>query len=36
LIIQSLVEGVVTTLKVIGLSIKPGGSAREIDISGGI
>lgn len=33
---QSLVKGVVITLSAIGLSIKPGGSAREIDISGGI
>ena len=33
---QSLVKGVVTTLTAIGLSIKPGGSAREIDISGGL
>lgn len=32
----SLVKGVVVTLSAIGLSIKPGGSAREIDISGGI
>lgn len=33
---QSLVKGVVTTLSAIGLSIKPGGAAREIDISGGL
>ena len=33
---QSLVKGVVTTLSAIGLSIKPGGSAREINISGGL
>jgi hypothetical protein len=33
---QSLVKGVVMTLSVIGLSIKPGGSAREIEINGGI
>lgn len=33
---QSLVKGVVTTLSAIGLSIKPGGSAEEIEISGGI
>jgi hypothetical protein len=33
---QSLVKGVVMSLSAIGLSIKPGGSAREIDISGGI
>ncbi|MGC2717428.1 MAG: hypothetical protein WA366_29060, partial [Pseudolabrys sp.] len=32
----SLVKGVVVTLSAIALSIKPGGSAREIDISGGI
>jgi hypothetical protein len=30
------VKGVVTTLTAIGLSIKPGGSAHEIDISGGL
>jgi hypothetical protein len=33
---QSLVKGVVMTLSAIGLSIKPGGSAREIEIGGGI
>ncbi len=33
---QSLVKGVVTTLTAIGLSIKPGGTAHEIDISGGL
>ena len=33
---QSLVKGVVMTLSAIGLSVKPGGSAREIDISGGL
>lgn len=33
---QSLVKGVVTTLSAIGLSIKAGGSAREIEIAGGI
>ena len=33
---QSLVKGVVMTLPAIGLSIKPGGSAREIEIAGGI
>lgn len=33
---QSLVKGVVTTLTAIGLSIKPGGSVREVDISGGL
>lgn len=33
---ESLVKGVVMPLSAIGLSIKPGGSAREIDISGGI
>jgi hypothetical protein len=32
----SLVKGVVVSLSAIGLSIKPGGSAREIEISGGI
>ena len=32
----SLVKGVVVTLSAVGLSIKPGGSAREIEISGGI
>jgi len=32
----SLVKGVVISLSAIGLSIKPGGSAREIDISGGV
>ena len=32
----SLVKGVVITLSAIGLSVKPGGSAREIDIAGGI
>jgi len=32
----SLVKGVVVTLSAIALSIKPGGSAREIEISGGI
>ncbi|HVA91455.1 MAG TPA: hypothetical protein VNL71_16615 [Chloroflexota bacterium] len=32
----SLVKGVVMTLAAIGLSVKPGGSAREVDISGGI
>jgi hypothetical protein len=32
----SLVKGVVVTLSAIGLSIKPGGSAREIEITGGI
>lgn len=32
----SLVKGVVITLAAIALSIKPGGSAREIDIAGGI
>ncbi|HWM82721.1 MAG TPA: hypothetical protein VNQ56_11735 [Pseudolabrys sp.] len=32
----SLVKGVVVTLSAIALSIKPGGSAREIDISGGV
>jgi len=33
---ESLVKGVVTTLSAIGLSIKPGGSAREVVITGGI
>ena len=33
---QSLVKEVVTTHSAIALSIKPGGSAREIDISGGV
>ncbi len=33
---ESLVKGVVTTLSAIGLSIKPGGSAREVTIAGGI
>jgi hypothetical protein len=33
---QSLVKGVVLMLSAIGLSIKPGGSAREIEIAGGI
>lgn len=32
----SLVKGKVITLSAIGLSVKPGGSAREIEISGGI
>ena len=32
----SLVKGVVINLAAIALSIKPGGSAREIEISGGI
>jgi hypothetical protein len=33
---QSLVKGVVMALSAIGLSIKPGGSVREIEIAGGI
>jgi hypothetical protein len=33
---QSLVKGVVMMLSAIGLSIKPGGSAHEIEIAGGI
>ncbi len=33
---DSLVKGVVVTLSAIGLSVKPGGSAREIDVAGGI
>jgi hypothetical protein len=32
----SLVKGVVINLSAIALSIKPGGSAREIEIAGGI
>lgn len=32
----SLVKGAVITLSAIALSIKPGGSAREIDIRGGV
>jgi hypothetical protein len=33
---KSLVKGVVTELSAIALSVKPGGSARSIDIAGGI
>lgn len=33
---QSLVKGVMMNLSAIGVSVKPGGSAREIAISGGI
>jgi hypothetical protein len=33
---DSLVKGVVVTLPAIGLSVKPGGSARSIDIEGGV
>lgn len=33
---KSLVKGVITTLSAIGLSVKPGGSAQEIEIDGGI
>lgn len=33
---DSLVKGVVVKLSAIALSIKPGGSAREIDIDGGV
>ncbi|MFT3804034.1 MAG: hypothetical protein QM766_22800 [Burkholderiaceae bacterium] len=33
---DSLVKGVVVTLSAIGLSVKPGGSARRIDVAGGI
>jgi hypothetical protein len=33
---DSLVKGVVVKLSAIGLSIKPGGSARAIEITGGI
>jgi hypothetical protein len=32
----SLVKGVVVTLSAIGLSVRPGGSAREITVDGGI
>jgi hypothetical protein len=32
----SLVKGVIVILSAIGLSIKPGGSVREIEIAGGI
>jgi hypothetical protein len=32
----SLVKGVVISLSAIALSIKPGGSAREIEIAGGV
>ena len=33
---KSLVKGVITTLSAIGLSVKPGGSAQEIEVDGGI
>jgi hypothetical protein len=33
---DSLVKGVVVKLSAIGLSVKPGGSARTIDIAGGL
>jgi hypothetical protein len=33
---NSLVKGVVVKLSAIALSLKPGGSAREIDVSGGL
>ncbi|WP_296558719.1 hypothetical protein [Pigmentiphaga sp.] len=33
---DSLVKGVVVTLSAIALSVKPGGSAREIEIAGGV
>jgi len=33
---NSLVKGVVVKLSAIALSVKPGGSAREIDIAGGL
>ena len=33
---DSLVKGVVVKLSAIALSIKPGGSAREIDVAGGL
>lgn len=32
----SLVKGVMTTLSAIGLSVKPGGSAKTIEIRGGL
>jgi hypothetical protein len=33
---DSLVKGLVTRLAAIGLSVKPGGSARRIEIAGGL
>ena len=33
---DSLVKGVVMKLSAIGLSVKPGGSAHEIEVDGGI
>lgn len=33
---ESLVKGVVMTLSAIGLSVKPGDSARSIEIDGGV
>ena len=33
---DSLVKGVVVSLSAIGLSVKPGGSAREVHVDGGI
>jgi hypothetical protein len=33
---DSLVKGVVMKLSAVGLSVKPGGSAREIEIDGGV
>jgi len=33
---QSLVKGVITTLSAVGLSVKPGGSANQIIVEGGI
>jgi hypothetical protein len=33
---ESLVKGMVVTLSAIGLSIKPGGSARAVEIEGGV
>lgn len=33
---DSLVKGVVVTLSAIALSVKPGGSAREVEIAGGL
>jgi hypothetical protein len=33
---QSLVQGVITTLSAVGLSVKPGGSIYEASINGGL
>jgi hypothetical protein len=33
---KSLVKGVITALPAVGLSIKPGGSAQEIEVDGGV